>query len=93
MFCSSEEDGEYLLSNRPIDKMRFETIAKQYRRMAPAITLAEEWPMNYSMPHLSMDYRKHVKDISDTFWDWVQTLPGYDSRILYSLTFNPHFLT
>ena len=93
MFFENASDGEYLLFNKPIDKTRFEAIRKQFDRFGVQLSLTEEWPdYRDKIPVSHSDYRKHFKRISDEFWRWVRTLPGYSSDIMYSLTFNPMFL-
>ena len=94
LFCTQQKEGEYLLFNKKIDKTRFDMIYKQYKRYASIwLNLAENWPINDGYPKKLYDYRKHIKDIPDSFYSWVKTLPGYDPMVMYSLTFNPQFLT
>lgn len=94
LFCIQQIEGEYLLFNKKIDKTRFEMIHKQYKRYASIwCTMAEDWPIGNNYPKKIYDYRKHIKDIPASFYAWVKTLPGYDAMIMYSLTFNPRFLT
>lgn len=94
LFCTQQNEGEYLLFNKKIDKTRFDMIYKQYKRYAAAwCTMAEGWPVDGGYPKKTYDYRKHIKNIPDSFYSWVKTLPGYDPMVMYSLTFNPQFLT
>jgi hypothetical protein len=88
------EGGEYMLFNKPIDKVRFDMINKQFLRYKPEITLTSEWQNNFGdLPCGHLDYRKHFEKIEESFWAWAHTLPGYNAHILYSLTFNPIFLS
>ena len=96
LFCFNSEDNEYLLFNKKIDKSRFEMVYKQFKRYAtPCAEMTENWSTNIhgATPTKIYNYRKHTEKMPDMFWAWVQTLPGYDPSILYSLTFNPRFLT
>lgn len=94
LFCTKQTEGEYLLFNKKIDKTRFDMIYKQYKRYAAIwCTMAEGWPIDGNYPKKTYDYRKHIKDIPDSFYLWAKTLPGYDPMVTYSLTFNPQFLT
>ena len=94
LFCTQQTEGEYLLFNKKIDKIRFDMIYKQYQRYASIwINLAESWPITNDYPKKLYDYRKHVKDIPPSFYAWAKTLPGYDPMIMYSMTFDPQFLT
>ena len=95
LFCLNKEDGEYLLFNKPIDKVRFEMINKQFRRYATVFAeMTDLWAENIHGADAKKinDFRKHTEHIPNTFWSWVKTLPGYDSMIVYSLTLNPEFL-
>lgn len=94
LFCENVTDDECYLFNKKIDKARFDMIEKQYQRYAKNfITLMDKWPEDGKhSPAKYYDYRKHTKQIPESFWAWVKTLPGYNSDILYSITFNPLFL-
>ena len=94
LFCYDISDGEYYLFNKKIDKNRFDMIMKQYNKyFKQEMCLIDNWKDTYHYPTKIYDFRKHTAKMPDTFWAWVQTLPGYDPSILYSLTFNPRFLT
>ena len=93
LFCQGIKDGEYLLFNKPIDQVRYEMIAKQFKKYMPSISLTDEWKHRFGeLPRVNHDFRKHTSKIPAKFWDWVKTLPGYDASIIYSLTFDPQFL-
>ena len=95
LFCINAGDGEYMLFNKPIDAARFDRINKQFRRYATAHSIMTDgWSedLHCAKAKKIMDYRKHTKDIPVSFWEWVKTLPGYDTEIMYSLTFNPQYL-
>ena len=94
IFCQGMKEGEYLLFNKPIDQVRYEMIAKQFKKYMPTIHLTNDWKHYFGeLPHINFDTRKHISKIPAKFWDWVKTLPGYDASIIYSLTFDPQFLT
>ena len=93
LFCFGQENGEYMLFNKQIDKMRFEMIMKQFKRyVGDGACMTNNWDTLGGAPVKIYDYRKHTQFMTDTFWSWVKTLPGYNPDILYSLTFNPLFL-
>lgn len=93
LFCEGAVEGEYLLFNKPVDKLRFDMIMKQFKKFAIQLQLTEEWPDKMSnTPRVYYDYRKHLTKIPAEFWRWVRSLPGYGSDIMYSLTFDPQFL-
>jgi hypothetical protein len=33
-------------------------------------------------------YNKHYLQLSDKFWRWARTVPGYDVDLLYGITLN-----
>lgn len=93
LFCQGLKEGKYLLFNKPIDQVRYEMIAKQFKKYMPSIKLTNDWKHYFGeLPHINYDLRKHIQKIPAKFWDWVKTLPGYDASIIYSLTFDPQFL-
>lgn len=94
LFCEGISNGEYYLFNKKIDKARFDMILRQYKLYStPFITLMSEWPEGFGQsPTKYYDYRKHTEKITDKFYAWVKTLPGYDPAIMYSITFDSRFL-
>ena len=93
LFCQGVTDGEYMLFNKPIDKVRFEMIYKQFKKFSPRIQLTEPWKRMYGQtPRVNYNYRKHHASISIGFWRWVRTLPNFDPMTMYSITFDPQFL-
>ena len=93
MFCQGVSDGEYLLFNKPVDRVRFEMIRKQFEKYKPSLTIMEEWEDNFGqLPIAKRNYREHFKTVESSFWNWVKTLPGYDAHTIYSITFDPQFL-
>jgi hypothetical protein len=93
LFCLNLKDAEYYLFNKPIERERFEVIKKQFLHYVQDLNLAEDWDIAWDInPKLNHDYRKHTKNIPNSFWAWVKTLPGYDPMVMYSITFDPQFL-
>lgn len=93
LFCQGAEDGEYMLFNKPIDKVRFETIYKQFKKFSPHAQLTEPWKrIQGQTPRVNYNYKKHHAGISIGFWRWVRTLPNFDPMVMYSITFDPQFL-
>ena len=94
LFCNRISNGQYLLFNKEISQSNFERIFNQFRRYIDgSITFFSRLPEGRGAAYVSHNYSNHTKNISDSFWDWAATLPGYDPSILYALTFNPRFLT
>ena len=93
LFCTDADGAEYQLFNKPIDKVRFNMIQQQLKRMfSPELTLFSTPETYNAVPKPYYDYRKHFSKVTDKTWEWVKTLPGYNPSVLYSLTFNPMFL-
>lgn len=90
MFCEDIEDAEYYLFNQPIPKERFEFFVKQYKKfMNVLLGFAPEWPKDMITswaPAFSLRPDYWYKPISDKFWKWVRTLPGFDSMFVYKMT-------
>ena len=94
LFCYRADNDEYLLFNKKIDKMRFTMIAKQFNKyIEDFFTPTNNWEVSFnSTPHLLTNWQKYYAHIPETFWTWVQTLPGYDPYLLYQFTLLPRFL-
>lgn len=95
LFCDQQSNGEYLLFNKPITKSRFTMIYQQFNSefLKPTLTLFDKSDTDVAEVKAHQDYRKHLDKIPLDFWTWVKTLPNYDPKIMYSITFNPIFLT
>lgn len=96
MFCKDLEGVEYYLFNQEVDKERFELFVQQYKRfMTSFLAFAPCWPSGlvqaYS-PAITQKFDEWYKPVSDKFWKWVRTLPGYSAMMLYNITMNPTFL-
>lgn len=96
MFCKDLEGVEYYLFNQEVDKERFELFVQQYKRFMDAFfAFAPCWPKDLAQaysPTITQKFDEWYKPISDKFWKWTRTLPGYDCLMLYSITMNPMFL-
>ena len=96
MFCQGVSEGEYMLFNKPIGKERYEVIFKQFVKMFQHkydFTMLEDNDIYGAEPSYYRDYRKHTANFSNDLWEWVKTLPKYDPIVMYSITFNPLFIT
>ena len=96
MFCDSVEDVEYYIFNKSVDKSKYEFFEKQYKKyLVEELEFIRDWPKdmvasNYFAPTKKFDDWYHP--ISEKFWKWVRTLPGYDPMLMYNITMNPDFL-
>lgn len=96
MFCVGLEDAEYYLFNKPVDKNRFELFLQQYKRfMQDHLAFAPSWPKNMIADcavSITPKFDEWYKPISEKFWKWAETLPGFDPMLLYNITMNSQFL-
>jgi hypothetical protein len=96
MFCKDLEGAEYHLFNKPIDQKHFELFEKQYLKyLTERLDFVREWPEEMIITISVAPTRKFddwYHPISQRFWKWVYTLPGFEPMFLYELTFLPDFL-
>ena len=94
MFCFGLENKEYHIFNQPVSKEKFDIIRKQYLRLMEDVELdylREQWPKDMlipSHPNPFAYHDKHYRQLSEKFWRWVKSVPGYDADLLYQLTLN-----
>ena len=94
MFCDGLADKEYHIFNKPVAKEKFDIIRKQYLRLMEEVELdylREQWPKDMLQPRRPNPFiyhNKHYLQLSDKFWRWVRTIPGYDADLLYGITLN-----
>jgi hypothetical protein len=58
----------------------------------PQLQMINEGGAAGHMPHIFENFKLWYQPISEKFWQWVRTLPYYNSTILYSITMNETFL-
>lgn len=98
MFCFDLENEEYHIFNQPVSKEKFDIIRKQYLRLIEDVELdylREQWPKDMlipSRPNPFAYHDKHYRQLSEKFWRWVRSVPGYDVDLLYQLTLNSDLL-
>lgn len=86
LFCTNQKDDSYLIFNKPADETRFNALYKQFEELlSPQLRLIDS--KKQQSPDKIVDIREHTGGIRESFWRWVETLPNYDEKILYSLTF------
>lgn len=97
LFCYGLHDAQYCIFNKPVDKNRFEMIASQYTKwMIGLLTFIREWPCELLAETHVAPTRKFddwYYPISEKFWKWVRTLPGFDSMLIYNITMLPEILS
>lgn len=90
MFCDELENAEYCIFNIPIEKSHYEMILKQYNKyLTELLGFIHEWPEELSTSVHKSPTKKFddwFYPISEKFWKWARTLPGYDMMILYRIT-------
>lgn len=98
LFCDNLTDKEYYIFNQKCSEAQFAIAQQQFNEFAPTtlyyIDKQSEDDYVWSKPHICYNYSKHYSVIShtDVFWEWIKSLPGYDPKILYTITFNPILL-
>lgn len=98
LFCSELSDAEYCLFNKPIVKLHYENIVKQLGYIiAPQdeLCLVDNWPVEQlplSAGRINRNIIVQYESLPDKFWRWVKTLPGYDPKVLYTITYQPELL-
>lgn len=99
LFCSNINNEELMLFNQKITQQDYDIISRQLKSILKDWETRsikdEEWPMDQislEAPAIQHNISKHFADLPEQFWRWVKTLPGYDPKILYALTFQPDLL-
>ena len=96
MFCEDLENIEYHIFNKPVDEKMYKLFEKQYKKyLTENLSFIRDWPSEivgnqHITPTRKFDDWYHP--ISEKFWKWVKTLPGYDPMFVYNITMNPDFL-
>ena len=94
MFCHDLEGKQFHIFNQPVTEEKFNIIRKQYLRLMEEVELdylREQWPKDMLQPELPNPFvyhNKHYLQLSDKFWRWARTVPGYDADLLYKITLN-----
>ena len=94
LFCTNISDVEYHIFNKPINERHFDIIVKQMHTILgdTEAMLTLEWP-SYTIPidtpRINRNIIKQYSTLPKEFWEWVKTLPNYDSGLLYTITLNP----
>lgn len=94
LFCHQQSDGNHFLFNKPIDDIRLQAIIKQYNKFLPPLKMCKNWEHPFDgKPSIINNFQTHFSTIPEQFWQWVESLPGYDPMVMYAITFNPRFLS
>jgi hypothetical protein len=96
MFCEGLENAEYHIFNKPVDKKMYELFETQYKKyMTGQLEFISNWPQNLVVSTHVSPTRKFddwYHPISEKFWKWIRTLPGFDSMLIYNITMLPEIL-
>ena len=96
LFCYDLHDAQYCIFNKPVDKNRYEMIARQYQKyMDVLLAFIREWPCELLVEMNVAPTRKlddWYRPISSRFWKWARTLPHFDSMLIYNITMLPEIL-
>lgn len=98
LFCYGNSDKDFYLFNQPIDESDYIIISNQLKEILEGWEMpiiVEDWPKeNIPLPYPKecLNITKHYTGAPDIFWNWVETLPGFDSKIMYQLTLMHKYL-
>ena len=96
LFCDGAS-GKYMLFNKPIDPKQFELIKRQLLMVMRdwKMEIMDEWSvdgLDWSAPKINRNFITQYAGVPKKLWNWLATLPGYDSFMLYRITFQPFLL-
>lgn len=95
LFCIGQSGAEYMLFNKPIDPTYFDGIMKMYKKLVDTeLKLMSSWTPEFISPEtptVNYDVRRHYATLSQKFMKWLRTLPNYDPKIMYQITYLPEF--
>ena len=90
LFCDNIENGEYMVFNQKVSESDYDYIRATMHRLLknwqPKIFVElkrNEIPL--AIPQLYYD-KAILKDLPETFWKWVVSLPTYDANIMLDIT-------
>lgn len=96
MFCEGLDNVKCYVFNKPVDEKMYKLFEKQYKKyLTENLSFIRDWPSEILVDHSVAPTRKFddwYNPISEKFWKWAKTLPGYDSMLLYNITMLPDFL-
>lgn len=96
MFCNGLEGVEYYIFNKPVDEKMYKLFEKQYKKyLTEHLSFVRDWPHEMLVNQyiaLTRKFDDWYYPISEKFWKWARTLPGYDPMLLYNITMIPDFL-
>ena len=97
LFCDGLENAEYHIFNQAIEPSHYEIFLKQYQRyICEELAFMKNWPENLIVGATDTPTKRidlWYKNISNDFWEWVKTIPGYDPLALYRMTMVPTLLS
>lgn len=92
LFCHGIADKEFYLFNQQIEEADYNIIVNQMREILGDWDMkltTQEWPKEMiplHFPKENLDISSHYADIPAEFWDWIETLPGFNKQIILKLT-------
>ena len=96
LFCLDLENAEYHIFNQPIEKEWYEQFERQYEKYQTAdLEFVEEWPedlLSSAVGITNKSFDNWFVKVSERFWKWARTLPGFDSMLIYEITMLPDIL-
>ena len=92
LFCANLTNRSYHIFNKPVTEVQFNLIRKQLIDIIGDFrpSYVKDWggkTIPIDIPEMQTR-ALYYSDLSEEFWEWIKTLPGYDPKILYQITFN-----
>lgn len=90
LFCAGLKEKEYYIFNEPFEKDEYDFIVNQLNKLIKPFNCVDNWPEEIIADPVvkrSWDYRLYYNLQTARFWDWVKTLPNYNSDIIYKIAY------
>lgn len=98
LFCQGINNKKYHVFNKEVDVDEYEILINQMHSILKDWHLGlvqDEWPkftIPLDQPRMQRNIAKQFDLLPEKFWRWVRTLPGYDPKILYMITFGKELI-
>lgn len=98
LFCYGLEDAKNMLFNKPISTQSFENIKRQLQqflkewepKLIKGHWVGEIFPIE--TPLRERNISVWFANLPEDFYEWVQTLPGFDASVFYAITYSKELI-
>lgn len=93
-FCFGLNDKADYMFNAPADPDVLMNTFAQYFNFVNTYwpLMHEDNQVVYTAPTINYRQDQYWSVFGDIFWEWIETLPNFNPKIVYQLTLNPYFL-